>query len=439
MSGIVDMYILASILGLGYYLNKDGKKERTHVQEINQVPENQKRNQIDIYNSNMVDKVKVDELKRATELHNKATDPNSNVIYKDVRTEKNMTHNNMVPFFGSTVRQPNIDKPNRTLESFSGQGLTGSVGEFYKEKKEMEQTKFSDVENEYTQGAPNYDYDQTRYSDSLRIQSNVLPFQQLKVATGLNGGYDTKGTSGFHDTYRAKQYTVDELRVKNNPKVSYTEPSTAPKHFVTNREQVGIVNKNKVYTYFENKASLGQVATGDVLKGSNKQGFDAPVTAREMTSTHQYGPSQTTYGIGRHQSYLQNDAKYTSRDETSKYLVTPAGQVDGGQTTSYGSFYNAEINALKESTIENRAPTKVSSMLMSGREFVNQTTKRVQLNEERDYIPTNVYEMSMNRQKPTQIGAEYTLLDRIDETAVSQLKNNPYSQGINAYTDMTQH
>lgn len=438
MSGIVDLYILASILGLGYYLNKDGKKERVHVKEISKIPENQKNNQKDIYNSNMVDKVKTDELKRATELHNKANDPNSNIIYNEVRTEKNMTHNNMVPFFGSTVRQ-NVDKPNRSLEYFTGQAFSGSVGEFYKEKKELKQEKFSDIEKQYTSGTPNYDIDSTRYSDSLRVQSNVLPFQQLKVASGLDGGYDTKGKGAFHDSYRPKQYTVDELRVKNNPKVSYSAEPTAPKHFVTNRGNVGVVNKNKVFRYFENKASLGQSVIGDVLKGSNKQGYDAPVTSREMTSKYQVGPSQTTFGTGRPQSYLQNDVKYTNRDETAREQFNAAGPTTNGNIMSYGSYYNAEINALKESTIENRAPTKVSSMLNSGREFINQTTKRVQLDEERDFIPTKVYEMGMNRQKPTQIGAEYTMLDRIDESAVSQLKNNPYSQGVNAFTPMTKN
>lgn len=473
MSGI-DLYILGSILGLGYYLNRDGKKERVEVKEIRKVPKNQLNNQQDIYNSNMVETVKKDELKRASELHDKARDPNSNIIYKDVRTNKQMTHNNMVPFFGSTSTQ-NVDlnRPNRNLETFTGQALSGTVGEFYKEKREMKQDNFADTEKEYTNGGPIYDYDLTRYSDSLKVQSNVLPFQQLKVAKGLNSKrkYGTEGKDGFHETYRPKQYTVDELRVKSNPKVSYSEPATAPKHFVTNRGNVGKVGKNKVFTYFENKGLIGQMPTGDVRKTTNKEGFDVPVTSREITSSYQIGNSGTTKGVGRHQNYLQDDVKYTkkdttkvidyygdayykkgngyatndhqsvytNRDETSREHYTPAGPTDSSKQISYGSFYNAEINALKESTLERRAPTKVSSMLMSGKEFVNQTTKRVQFDifdKNREQIPTKTYEMGTNRPKLTGIGAEYTMLDRIDESAVSQLKENPYSQGVNAYTDM---
>ena len=53
---------------------------------------------------------------------------------------------------------------------------------------------------------------------------NQLPFDQIKVTPGLNLKYDQDGKQGFHDSYRAPQMDINELRGKQNQKVSYTKP-----------------------------------------------------------------------------------------------------------------------------------------------------------------------------------------------------------------------
>jgi len=381
----------------------------------------------------------------------------------------------MVPFFGGRVKQyVKEDGPNRSLEYFTGQSYTGSSGEFYIEKKEHE--NFGDIKKEYTNGAPNYDYNMNRYSDSLRKQNNTLPFAQIKVGSGLKSKerYGNLGKDGYHSMYRPKQYNVNELRTLNNSKVSYSEPVSAPKHFVTNRGLVGDVSKNKVYRYFENKGLLGQIGVGDVMKTSNKEGYEAPMTRRENTSTYILGgvgtsemmktsnkegykaemtgrestSSYLTGGIGKteglssHKLVMQDEMNETNRQYLSTDQINPAHQVESGNSTSYASYYNAELNSLKESTIKMRAPTKVSAKLASGKENVNAISNKLQFDindKNREQIATNVYEMGTNRPRITSYGPEYNLLSRLDETNVEQLRKNPYSHGVNSAPPMTKH
>ena len=127
----------------------------------------------------------------------------------------------MVPFFGGRVRGATADANVResTLDNMVGAGSQmiskQERGPLFKPHQDMQ----------YAHGAPNMsDFYQSRVNPSLRM-ANIKPWEEQKVAPGLNMGYTTTGTkAGFNsglearDTYLPK--TVNELRVDTNPKMT---------------------------------------------------------------------------------------------------------------------------------------------------------------------------------------------------------------------------
>ena len=64
------------------------------------------------------------------------------------------------------------------------------------------------------------DFYEKRYEPS-REKRNELPFQQVRVTPGLGLGANENNKQGYQDMLRVMPKTVDELRTKDNPKISY--------------------------------------------------------------------------------------------------------------------------------------------------------------------------------------------------------------------------
>jgi hypothetical protein len=121
---------------------------------------------------------------------------------------------------------------------------------------------------QYTNGSPNMsDFYQERINPSMKL-NNTKPWEEERVAPGLNQGYGTKGSGGFNsgvesrDQWRPK--SVDELRVATNPKNVYTYvghegPALAP---VKNMGNHAKVDKKLPDRYFEQDADRWLTTTG---------------------------------------------------------------------------------------------------------------------------------------------------------------------------------
>ena len=141
---------------------------------------------------------------------------------------KDMTHNNMQPFFSSKTYgyNPVFEKERenmsvRKVELYSGSDQNPQ----FKHKQEVPYL-FAPSTNrvESVTGVPNFnDFFDSRYIPSDKRQ-NERPFQPMKVTPGLNLGYNETGNTGFQDLYRVLPKNVDQLRTVDNAKVSYTPP-----------------------------------------------------------------------------------------------------------------------------------------------------------------------------------------------------------------------
>ena len=174
-------------------------------------------------------------------------------------------HNNMVPFFGSTVRSSFVgsNANESLLDSMTGSGS--------QQRSKGEQAPlFAPSENyQWAYGAPNQsDFMQSRVNPSMRM-ANVKPFAEERVAPGLGLGYTTEGAGGFNsgmmerDSWREK--TVDQLRVDNKQKASglmmlgHEGPAMSR---ITNLGSIGQMEKNRPDRHFESGPERYLTTTG---------------------------------------------------------------------------------------------------------------------------------------------------------------------------------
>ena len=125
-------------------------------------------------------------------------------------------HNNMQPFFGSTATQNmDLSKPIQKLDIFTG------GNNLKKPKKETEPLFEPEQQNIF--GMQNYAEQYKKNINQSRYENHNLPFEQVKIGPGVGLDYDDGPTGGFQQDVRKYQMpkTVDDLRAKNNPRVSY--------------------------------------------------------------------------------------------------------------------------------------------------------------------------------------------------------------------------
>ena len=192
----------------------------------NEVNNNNNNNNVEGFNSN-----------HNSEFIASAADPSINSV------NPNNTHNNMVPFFGGSIKQnTRIDQHQTTLDLFTG-------SEFMKPpKKEVEAMFVPEKDVNNVNGLKeSFNSDRERYIQS-NYQNGIKPFQPVRVGRGMNQGVTSAPSGGFHDTYRPPVKSVDELRV--NKKVTYEGRLNPVKSAVTNRGKNGEVFKNRPEKFY---------------------------------------------------------------------------------------------------------------------------------------------------------------------------------------------
>jgi hypothetical protein len=163
----------------------------------------------------------------------------------ELLSDKEFTHKNMVPFFGSKVTQNSVENTPYMLDT-----MTGSGSQTIK-KIETAPLFKPETDIQYAHGAPN----QTDFIRSRQVPSqkyaNVLPWQQERVGPGLGLGYTNEGEGGFNAGMLNRNSwmppSVDELRTITNPKISYTlnGHEGAPSNIIKNLGTIGNVEKNR--------------------------------------------------------------------------------------------------------------------------------------------------------------------------------------------------
>ena len=225
---------------------------------------------------------------------------------------ENFTHNNMVPFFGGSVKQ-NTDAfaGDNTLSRHTG------IETFYQPKKETK--SFQDVSPNmgFINGTPAFTTNsrvQGRYLPSDKRQGEK-PFQEVRVGPGLNKGYTSAPSGGFQQTETlnyVQQKNVDELRVKSKPKATGLEGRLKPGFLPSgSRGKISELKKNKPETYYRNSPDRYFKTGGSLRAAKLRNKFYQKPTNRRISRKY-FGAASPTdhtkpYKTGAYQKSRRNN------------------------------------------------------------------------------------------------------------------------------------
>lgn len=237
----------------------------------------------------------------------------------------NFKHNNMTPFFGSHVRQRVDEYGNQNIvERFTGQS------NFDRKKTEIPQMfdPEANIRNPY--GMSNLSgYQRDRYIVSNK-RNNEAPTEKIYVGPGLNKGYTWCPSGGFQQA-ETRDYmlpkTVDELRVKTNPKLTYNIPVIAGSK-PSRPAKIGVVQKNRPDSFAVWTPDRYFITTGDRIKP--KQRAEVVLRHSNRTTTdirRAMGPAGPKEGAS--QEGIRSNVRISE-----KCQYTPGGPrgVDGAGT-----------------------------------------------------------------------------------------------------------
>ena len=229
----MENVLTSSVIGSGYLLNQKNNRNTEKNDNMFTQPNNQF-----VYSSNIHKEVTNYEHNLAernfknaknaiitntipSQFNNKIINKNNNpkeILHSDL-SGKNIEfkHNNMIPFFGSKVRQNTNNINDSTLSNHTG------IEHFVTSKKETEPAFNPTFNSNINYGTQNQNETVQSRVNSSTYKRNELPFDQVKVGPGLNNGYNAEPVGGFHPETRPyiMPKSIDELRPKSNPKVTY--------------------------------------------------------------------------------------------------------------------------------------------------------------------------------------------------------------------------
>ena len=206
------------------------------------------------------------------------------------RKEKDeFTHNNMQPFFGSTVKQRSYKEDDQSILD----NKVGTGSQMFR-KKEIAPLFKPEENMHWNHGMPNHsDFIQSRMNPALRM-ANVKPFEEIRVGPGLDRGFDCQGSGGFNSALEArdewKPRTVDELRAKNNQKKTFRGVTMGGKHFNNARGIEGKVEKNLPERFYVQNGDRFLTTTGAELKPTARAEQMLGNSNRVDTTQAYYGP-----------------------------------------------------------------------------------------------------------------------------------------------------
>jgi len=256
-------------------------------------------------------------------------------------------HNNMQPFFGSSITQSTKGYEG-LLDNYTGAGSQNiekkAQAPMFKPQKDMQ----------WQNGMPSTtDYIQERMRSVVTSKmNNTKPWDSVQVGPGLNKGFSKEGSGGFNSSLEARDRwqpkTVDQLRVKNNPKLSFKGQVLGAKG-IGERGSIGDMEKNRPDTFYIQSADRWLTTTG---AGGEKQTSRAENILRDVNRINQVKEHFGGGGAGEEQATYQPGAYQPS---TRPQLAPPIKHIsnatvkngwEASSDSDYGkSGYNSLANA----------------------------------------------------------------------------------------------
>ena len=262
------------------------------------------------------------------------------------------------------------------------------------------------------------------------MKTNLKPFESEMVGPGLDKGYSANGTGGFNSGMESRDkwrpYTVDEMRVKTNPKIEYElsgHEGPAYSHIKTTstKDSLGKFEKNRPDTYYENgqerwlktnsseKASTyrSEQEMGNVKRGYKDTNYKGHAISDKKApySVQNYGPVkrqqlETNYvtnstAIGKGPNYknelpLKSHSNYINNRSSTQHNL-PLGGIGGALGAVVAPIVDLFKPTLKEEVIDNIRLYGDAKTYVSSNYVIDYNDKTKTTNKE-----TTIYSPSFN-------------------------------------------
>ena len=256
-------------------------------------------------------------------------------------------HNNMVPFFGSSITGMSIENNSQTLlDSYTGAGSQDN-------SKTEQAPLFKPEDNvQWAHGAP----DSSDFFKDRQVlgnaHNNTKPWQEQQVGPGLGQGYSATGSGGFNSGMEDRTdwlpKTVDQLRVDTNPRTVgiLTGLEGPAQSKITNSGIEGTIEKNRPNTDYVLGPERFFTTTGaEIAPTSHSTQMMGHVNRPETNAEH--------YGIGGTINNQKQKApeKYSALAKNPQHCSDYIGNayINGAHATTtndnnVGSYYAAPNN-----------------------------------------------------------------------------------------------
>ena len=191
------------------------------------------------------------------------------------------SHNNMTPFLKKNVTQnTNIEKMSPILDNLTG---NNSLKKGKTEVPCMFKPSMNSGGN--ICGMKNNDDFLKSRIELTEVANNFFPIEKIRVGPGLNQGFGSESTGGFHqaDTLEyAKPRSLEELRSKINQKETYFEiPVKGHIKGPDRRGEIAPMSKQRPDTVFEQSQDMWIKTTGANTKDTLRPAQNIRPTVRQ--------------------------------------------------------------------------------------------------------------------------------------------------------------
>lgn len=237
---------------------------------------------------------------------NNVNDDNVKSLTGQQISVSNFEHNNMVPFFGSKIRgrTTDTDTHESILDSYSGSGSQ----KICKEERAPLFAPQANIQN--PNGMPNFtSFFQSRVNPGTQM-ANVKPWEEVKVAPGLNQGFSSCGSNGYNSGMEARDLwvdrNVDQMRTTNNPKLTYSLENHEGPSYEWNVQQppnantYGNVEKFLPDKFYLNTPDRWFTTTGLVKAQAGRPKELLKDQSRICTTTEYFGTDSNTSGTSQY-------------------------------------------------------------------------------------------------------------------------------------------
>jgi hypothetical protein len=297
-------------------------------------------------------------------------------------------HNNMVPFFGGTMKQ-NVDPSvNETkLNMYTGQW------DYSRKQKQEIAPMFvpeKNIKNVYgdKQFLQKMDENLDRYIPSL-LRTNEAPTEKVYVTPGLNLGYNEVATFGFQDPVRALPKTTNELRAKNKPKLTYDRPVVSGRAITQNGTSRPNQNKNLPELVVYNQDGQRNFGAKSIVLGEMARPVYLLGRALRSFSTQFFGAATSTAA-----KKSKSNAGYTNSDKRqnleSKYIAPAVVSVKKNQVVLVDKENNKAKLTRRQGIEKNEHSGYFNSVYKALTNYVSPAKETMRENTATDVKPMNL-------------------------------------------------